>query len=345
MKNAFIQSQNHRPDFECFQCILRREQPPRPVLFEFIVDPSVLSPDHPLITSENNEDRIRVIFDAYIQNGYDTAVIPFWLTDLFSFPKGKRDTDHSVSQNQGGLITDEASFASYCWPDVDKGSWNRIPDYAAYLPKEMGMGVMAPGGVLENLVDLVGFEDMCFLLADEPEFLQEIIDKIGSSIYRYYERALAFPEVAFCVVNDDWGFKTQTMLSPGQMREHIFPWHKKIVELIHQAGRKAILHSCGFMGDIWDDIIDDMKYDAKHSYEDQIQPVEQIYRQYGDRIAIMGGMDIDFLSRSNPETIRQRCTAMLGLSAEKGGYALGSGNSIPRYIPRENFLAMRDSAF
>lgn len=73
-------------------------------------------------------------------------------------------------------------------------------------------------------------------------------------------------------------------------------------------------------------------------------PVEEAYERFGDRIAIMGGMDMDFLCRKSPEAIRKRARNLLALAAGKGGYALGSGNSIARYVPRENFLALRDVA-
>ena len=83
-----------------------------------------------------------------------------------------------------------------------------------------------------------------------------------------------------------------------------------------------------------------MKYDAKHSYEDSIQPVESAYAQYHDRIAILGGIDMDFVCRSSPEDVYGRSRRMLGLAAHSGGYALGTGNSVPEYVPDENYFAM-----
>jgi len=53
----------------------------------------------------------------------------------------------------------------------------------------------------------------------------------------------------------------------------------------------------------------------------------------------VGGVDMDFLVRSKPEIIRNRCINLLELTGSKG-YALGSGNSIPAYVPIENYLAM-----
>jgi uroporphyrinogen decarboxylase len=83
-----------------------------------------------------------------------------------------------------------------------------------------------------------------------------------------------------------------------------------------------------------------MEYDAKHSYEDAIIPVERAYACWGKRIAILGGVDLDFICRSTPLQITQRCKVMLALSEKEGGYALGTGNSVPEYVPYENYQAM-----
>ena len=93
-----------------------------------------------------------------------------------------------------------------------------------------------------------------------------------------------------------------------------------------------------------DDLIDDLKFDGKHSYEDKILPVEQAYEKWADRIAILCGMDLDFICRSAPAAITQRSREMLKRAESRGGYALGTGNSVPEYVPQENYLAMIEAA-
>ena len=88
------------------------------------------------------------------------------------------------------------------------------------------------------------------------------------------------------------------------------------------------------------DIINEMNYDAKHSFEDTIIPVEDAYEKWGSEIAILGGIDVDFICRSDPEQIKERSRAMLVRAEDRGGYALGTGNSVPDYVPDENYLAM-----
>ena len=139
--------------------------------------------------------------------------------------------------------------------------------------------------------------------------------------------------------NDDWGFNTQSFLSLEDMKKYIFPWHQKIVEAAHAAGKPAVLHSCGNFFEMMDYVIE-MGFDGKHSYQDIIMPVEQSYEKWKSKIAILGGIDVDFLIRSPENEIMKRCRNMLERAEVSGGYALGTGNSVPAYLPEEKYLAM-----
>ena len=86
-------------------------------------------------------------------------------------------------------------------------------------------------------------------------------------------------------------------------------------------------------------------FDAKHSFEDKIMPVEEVYRRWGDRIAILGGVDMDLLGRGSEADVRRRTREILAACADRGtGYCLGTGNSVANYIPLENYLVMLDEA-
>ena len=112
------------------------------------------------------------------------------------------------------------------------------------------------------------------------------------------------------------------------------------VETAHKHGKPILLHSCGYYNEVIDDIINDLHYDARHSYEDNITPVEKAYEDLSGKIAVLGGIDINFLATKTPEEVYVRCRSMLERTWERGGYALGSGNSIADFIPTENLLAM-----
>jgi len=92
------------------------------------------------------------------------------------------------------------------------------------------------------------------------------------------------------------------------------------------------------------DLIDSVRIDAKHSFEDAIVPVGQMKRRYGKRIGILGGVDVDILTRRTPDEVRAHVRRVIEDCAPGGRYAVGSGNSIPSYIPPENYLTMVDEA-
>ncbi len=89
-------------------------------------------------------------------------------------------------------------------------------------------------------------------------------------------------------------------------------------------------------------LIDEVGIDGKHSFEDAIVPVPEMQRRYGSRIAILGGVDVDVLTRATPEEVRVYVRGIIEECAPRGRYAVGSGNSIPSYVPVENYLTMLD---
>ena len=338
------------PDFAEFRAaITRSRRPSRPVVFEFFLNENI---DKEVIPADQHH-----LFDDYtkplawltrvslgqIHLGFDAIIAG---SCAWSIDKGKRDHGASVSQNQGAMIPNREAFNRYHWNEPeDADGKDHLDTLGVHLRGGQRFVIMSPfGGVLETLTDLCGFDDMCMLLADDPELIGEITDNIGSRLLRYYTKALEHPLVGGIMVNDDWGFRSATMISPKQMRKYVVPWHQRFVAAAHAAGKIAVMHSCGNLGPMWNDIIDVIKFDGKHSYEDAILPVEDAYERYGSKVGIMGGIDVDYLCRHSPEQIHERATALLNRTKERGGYVLGSGNSIPYYVPTDRFAAMFNAA-
>lgn len=329
------------PDFNNILSVLKKEQPSRPTLFEFFLNQDLYSDliGHDVIWN-NKLSFLEYLVTAFRNAGYDYTT---WIGSDLTFQCGDDDLGgfHAAGRT---LVNSRADFETYLWPDPDKCDYSSLEKIKTTLPDGMKIIIYGPGGVLENAIMLVGFENLCFMIIDEPELAEDVFTKIGGILARHYEIAACFDTVGACISNDDWGFKTQSMLSPDNMKKYVVPHHKKIVDIIHATGKPAILHSCGNQKDMYDSIINDLKFDGKHSYEDTIQPVEEAYEKYGSKIAILGGIDLDFVCRSTPQEVYDRSKAMLERTAERGGYALGTGNSVPEYVPFENYYAMITAA-
>lgn len=332
----------YKPDFEYLVKTLKREKTDRPVLFEFIVNHGICMQAAPQIKDPQpgSLDFFRMLIQAFKNLGYDYAPVYTWQTDIFSFEKGAFENLASRSQNQGALITDWKSYELYPWREVKNSNFEIYLQLAGYLPDGMKLLACSNGGILENATDLVGYEHLCMMYLLEPDLTKEIFEQIGKRLLEFFTIVSSMESVGVCVVNDDWGFKTQTMFPPEMMQEYVFPFTRKIIDAIHNNGKMAILHSCGNLLQIMDVIIDDLKLDGKHSFEDGIYPVEDAYEWWHKRISIMGGIDVDFLTRKSPDEIFHRSQKLLERTFDRGGFALGSGNSIPPFIPVENYMAM-----
>jgi len=332
------------PNFENLLKVLKKERPDRPTLFEFFMNDTIYNmlTEGEFAPKGDGYDYMRQRVLAYKNAGYDYCVLPGC---DFNFPREQIERSSTISLNEGCVITDRESYEKYKWPNPDDYDYSRLTVLKECLPENFKLVCQSPaGGILESTIALVGYDNLCVMTYDDPELVKLIFDEIGSRLLKYYETVVEYDTVGAIISNDDWGFNMQTMLSTDDMRKFVFPWHKKIAETAHKKNKPVILHSCGNAEKIEDDIINDMKFDGKHSYEDKILPVEQAYERYKGKLAVMGGLDVDFICRKTPEEIYDRAKAMLERSEECGGYALGTGNSVPEYVPHEKYFAMIKAA-
>lgn len=259
----------------------------------------------------------------------DTALLPHAQRQWFNV--------HST------LIACRADLERFRWPRPQEVDYGDIETALRVAPEGLGV-VGRVSGVLENAMFTLGFEGMAYLLADEPDLVRDTVDAVGAVILNVVETMASMDGVGAVFFGEDMGFKTASMLSPAAMRELIFPWHRRIVAAAHARGKPILLHSCGNLRALMDDIIA-TGWDAKHSFEDVIQPIEEAKALYGDRIAVLGGIDMDLLSRGSEGDVRRRVREVLRACAPGGGFALGSGNTVANYVPVANYLAMLDECW
>ncbi|MFA7158136.1 MAG: uroporphyrinogen decarboxylase family protein [Kiritimatiellia bacterium] len=274
-------------------------------------------------------DRVSTV-EFYYRAGYD--YVPAW-------PGIPLEHGDLVDRRKGYPVNDRAGFEKFRWPSPDMIAFDEFHAVARALPEGMKM-IGQTGGIFEMAQQVCGYENLCLFLADDRQLAAMLFERIGRLYLHVYEGMAGIRDVGAVVISDDLGFKTQTLVAPRDLREFVFPWYEKIAGIAHGYGKPCIMHSCGNLAAVMDDLIDKVGIDAKHSYEDAILPVTEAKKKYGKRIAILGGLDVDRLCRSTPAEIALFASQLIDECGADGGYALGSGNSIPDYVPVENYLAM-----
>lgn len=319
------------PNFDRLLKVLRRQgRPDKVPLYELFVDVEIMK----AITGEEFPDRASTA-KFYYQAGYD--YVPAW-------PRLDMVAGSLVDTRGGYPVRDWQSFEGYVWPDAASIDYSEFEELIPVLPE--GMKIIGQRkGIFETVQELIGYQQLCYMILDNPLLVEAIFERVGRLYLAAYKGMAAIEEVGALVISDDMGFKTQTSLSPESLRRFILPWHKCLTEVAHAAGKPCILHSCGNLASIMEDIIKDVGVDAKHSYEDAILPVTDAKQRYGNRIAVLGGFDLDRLCRSNEQEIRAYTRTLIGELGSEGGYAFGSGNSIASFVPPANYLTMLDEAW
>lgn len=328
------------PDFRNIASVLEGRVPARPTLFELFIDAAHVQKASG-IAIDSQRAAIAATIRANDALGYDYAIIT---SSGFHYPFGQTAYKGTLSLNDSPVIADRASFDAYPWPDAAAFDAEHIDMAKELLPDGMKLMIWMADGLLETVIRLVGYESLCMMLYDDEALVSDIFERVGAGYLEYFWRCVSRHEVMALVSSDDWGFNTQTMLSPKALRKYVFPWQRAYVNLAHEHGKYAVLHSCGAFGEIIDDILD-IGFDARHSYEDKILPVEDAYEKLHGSIAVLGGIDMDFLVRRSEEEISARARAMLERASNRGGYALGSGNSIADYVPFSHYQAMISTAW
>jgi uroporphyrinogen decarboxylase len=345
------------PDYEALvDCIKRVRTPERVHHIELYLDPEVqqslcdrfdlgkdLNPYDPYYYEKRQIALQSFLGYDYVRCSVDGLEMPLVRETAADTALLTRGGGRTFVNEHRGLITTWEEFEAYPWPDPHKVSTRALEWYERNLPDNMcviGSGSFAHFAEFINW--LMGYETLCIALFENRELVQAIADRLLDIYEIVLEQMLQFERIKIIWGSDDMGFRSSTLISPADLRAFVFPGHRKMAQMSHAAGRPYLLHACGNLSLIMEDLIEDVGIDAKHSFEDTIELVQDTKRLYGDRIALLGGIDVDFLCRSDELAIRQRVRETLEVCQPDGGYCLGTGNSVANYIPVENYLIMLD---
>lgn len=246
-----------------------------------------------------------------------------------------------------GAIGNMEDFLKYPWDEVPDIYFERYGEGYKALMEVLPPGMKAVGGpgngIFECVQDIVGYMDLCLISVDDPELYRMLFEKVGEQNRKIWERFLREYGDAYCVCRfgDDLGYKLNTLISDIDIKTHIIPQYKKIIDVVHSYNKPFLLHSCGCIFSVMDDIIA-AGINAKHSNEDVIALFTEWVERYGDKIGNFGGIDTDAVCRLDRAEMREYITAVLDKCKGHGGLAFGSGNSIARYVPVENFITMTE---
>jgi uroporphyrinogen decarboxylase len=337
------------PDYRNVLDVLHNRRPARLPLYEHAIDPPFISKviGHQLGIQGNKpadfQDYYRTISTFWKDMTYDSFAYEAAICDILP-------GHGAINGGMAGPIQTRADFERYPFDEFPDLFWKTYTPHLeairAVLPDGMKVWGGCGYGIFETSEDLVGFENLAVMQYLDPELFADLYVKIGELFARLWlEMTKRYSDIfVFFRMGDDIGFKTSTFFEPDVIRQHLIPQYKRVIEIVHAADRKFLLHSCGNIFPVMDDLIG-AGIDAKHSNEDQIAVFDEWIKLYAGRIGLFGGIDVnDLCLMPYDEILRMVVEKGTRFRNSSRGFGLGSGNSIAGYIPVEGFLAMVEGA-
>ena len=187
----------------------------------------------------------------------------------------------------------------------------------------------------QNMGDLCMYES----LALDPGWIKDF-NRVYTDFFKDH-----FQLVFDCVgmpdgvwLYEDLGYRNGLFASPKMLRDLFLPFYAELVDYFHQLGLPVVLHSCG-------NITQAIPLFIEAGF-DALQPMEvkagcdpfSIAEQFGDQLALIGGLDVRCLESNDKKTVQREVTRLIeGMKAREARYIFHSDHSITPLVHYDTY--------
>ena len=183
-----------------------------------------------------------------------------------------------------------------------------------------------------------------------PEAIDRLSEKLCAIHMKNLEKWLGAvgPYIDIIVFGDDLGGQNGPLLSPDMYRAYYKPYHRKMWQRAKElADVKVMLHTCGGIEPLLDDLID-AGLDTANPIQITSRDMDTrtLKAKYGARFSFWGGgCDTrEILPRGTPEAVAHHVREQVSILKPGGGFVFQQVHNIMADVPPENILAMFKAA-
>ena len=258
----------------------------------------------------------------------------------FKYWKNKSGTPEHIDF----LMTDRAVWERDYRPHLLELDRKRVDVKAARenLDKRRAQGLWAHYGhmfIWEVMRASMGDYTMYISLVADPDWIHDF-NRVYTDFWKAHFKLLideaGRPDGIW--IYEDLGYKERLICSPQTLEELIFPYYAELVEFFHAYDLPVVFHTCGYTEPAIDLIVE-AGFDALNPMEVKAgnRPLD-IARRYGDRLALVGGLDARILESGDRDLIRREVGALIDGMKERGTrYVYASDHSISTNVDYEDF--------
>jgi len=320
---------------------LRREQPDRVPVVEFVIDEKVAKAAVPgCLDVPDCMDRLGLdaigcgSFFAKVAERADGSYVDEW--GVLYKGAGPEVIAHPLK----GPIETLQDARAYTPPDPDAPHrLGKLPDVVRRYKGKRAICFHHRAAFMWSAY-LVGLDNLLADFALDPALAEVVMDKVLEANMGVVRNAIrAGAEVI--VLGDDYAHNFGPLMSPAMFARFIAPRDKRMIDLIHAEGAFCIKHTDGNIYSILDLLV--------ATGPDAVNPIEpvagmelkKVKALVGDKVRIAGNIDCGrLLSHGAVEEVREAVRQAIADAAGGGGFILTSSNSIHSSCKPENFVAM-----
>lgn len=280
------------------------------------------------------------------------SLIPFFHETWFVYPNQETQPDGRYVDAFGSLwesgsimhhlqpALSEPSLKGFQWPDLDaiwESQQPKLADAIRLNPNSYRWAALG-FGLFERAWTLRGFNEILMDLASEPAFCEDLLDQIMEHQMKVVGLLLTL-DIDAIFFSDDWAYQKGLIMGPELWRQMIKPRKATMIEQVHRAGKKAILHCCGSVMEVLPEMIE-IKLDCLQSLQPEAMDVFEIKRRYGSSLALWGGgPSQSLIPFGTPEEVRAAFARLRRELGAGGGYISGPSKPLLSETPAANAVA------
>ncbi len=233
-----------------------------------------------------------------------------------------------------GMIKTEADLALLRLPDpYDDALYAEAAAFACQKG-DYAVWFVTRIGIFSTMLSM-GLENFSVALYENRPFVERVLDTYCDWTAAVAERICQLGFDVF-VSTDDMAFKTTTFFSPATFRDLVLPRYRRVAKKITLPW---VIHSDGNLLPFLDDLLS-LGIVGLHPNEKGAVDIRAMKRNYGDRLCLLGNVDLNILGLGTPEEVEQEVRGLIRDIGPGGGYIVTSGNSLAGYLKPENVLAL-----
>ena len=237
----------------------------------------------------------------------------------------------------------EPSFDGYTFPKAEK-FFNPAGKEEGRKFCETNTGLFRLGnlgwGLFERCWTLRGFENALMDIVAEPDFFQEMVDRLTNLYLEFVDYTCELP-IDAVLFGDDWGDQQGVIVGPANWRKFFKPAWGKIYDRVHSHGKLVMSHSCGSVADIIPDLIE-IGLDCLESCQPEARGMNpyELKKRFGKKLAFWGCIGSQhLLPFDTPENIRAEISKLRREMSVGGGFILAPAKPLQPETPTANAVA------